>query len=87
MVFWSSAIRNEEKYLQLISPNLEITGKYIVLEKVALTHCSERKIAERAITVIHGRQHCYAAIQELKQQSQSNQAALKIEIVVKLRKH
>jgi len=30
---------------------------------------------------------CYAAIQELKQQFHSNQAALKIEILVKLRKH
>lgn len=50
-------IRNEEKYLQFFSPNLEITGKYIVLERVALTHWSERRIAKRAITVIHGRQH------------------------------
>lgn len=54
MTFWSSVIRNEEKYLQFFSPSLEeiITSKFIVLERVVLMHCSERKTAESTITMI-----------------------------------
>lgn len=32
------------------SLSLEITGKYIFLQRVALMHRSERRMAERAIT-------------------------------------